>query len=139
MPVIERFGKWLSLNPPLVEKTRHYYDKYGDRLLLVAFFIPGLRQFIGYFIGIIRVPYRKVATYAYAGTCFWVLAFFTLGYGFGEQWQHVFAAVERNLKMLLIGAGCIWAGLLFKKWTARRSNQRSIMNRLVKKAEEHDA
>nr|WP_181873075.1 hypothetical protein [Fontibacillus phaseoli] len=38
-----------------------YYDKYGDQLLLVSFFIPGVRQFIG----IIRVPYRKVLQYAY--------------------------------------------------------------------------
>ncbi|WP_225999857.1 DedA family protein [Paenibacillus sp. BJ-4] len=51
MPVIERYGRWLFLKQELVEKTRRYYDKYGDRLLLVSFFIPGVRQFIGYFFG----------------------------------------------------------------------------------------
>ncbi|MGS5019795.1 DedA family protein [Paenibacillus sp. JJ1683] len=51
MHVIERYGHWLFLKQELVEKTHRYYDKYGGPLLLVSFFIPGVRQFIGYFIG----------------------------------------------------------------------------------------
>ncbi|MBU7318772.1 DedA family protein [Paenibacillus oleatilyticus] len=119
MPLIERYGKWLSLKPSHVEKTRRYYDKYGDKLLLIAFFIPGVRQFLGYFIGIIRVPYRKVVTYAYAGTALWVASFFAVGYIFGEQWEQMFMLIERNLKVFFIGLGCAAAGFLLFRWVKR--------------------
>lgn len=121
MPLIEKYGKWLLIKPTMVQKTRHYYDKYGDKLLLVCFFIPGIRQFVGYFIGIIRVPYKTVALYAYTGTSLWVAVFFMLGFGFGEQWQQVFGVVERYLKLFFIGAGCLVAGLLLRKWLLRRA------------------
>ncbi|KPV58831.1 alkaline phosphatase [Paenibacillus sp. A3] len=119
MPLIERYGKWLSLKPSHVEKTRRYYDKYGDRLLLIAFFVPGVRQFIGYFIGIIRVPYRKVVIYAYAGTTLWVASFFAVGYVFGEQWEQMFMLIERNLKVFFIGLGCVVVGFLLFRWFNR--------------------
>ncbi|WP_163856238.1 DedA family protein [Paenibacillus elgii] len=121
MPLIERYGKWLSLKPAHVEKTRRYYDKYGEKLLLIAFFIPGIRQFLGYFIGIIRVPYRKVVIYAYAGTTLWVASFFAVGYVFGEQWEQMFMLIERNLKVFFIGLGCVAAGfLLFRSFKRAR-------------------
>ncbi|MBB6675206.1 DedA family protein [Cohnella nanjingensis] len=112
MPLIERFGKWLLLKPAHIEKTRRYYDKYGNRLLLVGFFIPGVRQFIGYFIGIIRVPYRTVAIYAYTGTLLWVLAFWGIGYFFGDQWEHMLGLVERYLKFFFIGVGALLVALV---------------------------
>lgn len=115
MPIIERYGRYLSLKPSIVEKTQRYYDKYGDKLLLIIFFIPGIRQFIGYFIGIIRVPFRTVIIYAYSGACLWVLFFIGIGYIFGEQWQQVFNLVERYLKFLFIGLGCFLAGFLILK------------------------
>ncbi|MBD2867990.1 DedA family protein [Paenibacillus arenilitoris] len=124
MPLIERYGKWLFLKPAVIEKTRRYYDKYGNKLLLIAFFIPGIRQFIGYFIGIIRVPYGSVAIYAYAGTVLWVIVFFGIGYLFGEQWQHVFALVERYLKWLFIGLGGLLGGLIVRKGLKRRNKAR---------------
>lgn len=38
MPIIERYGRYISLKPSIVEKTQRYYDKYGDKLLLILFY-----------------------------------------------------------------------------------------------------
>ncbi|TDF92505.1 DedA family protein [Paenibacillus piri] len=120
-PLIERYGRYILLKPTVVEKTKRYYDKYGDKLLLLIFFVPGIRQFIGYFIGIIRVPFRNVIIYAYTGAGLWVLFFFGIGYIFGEQWQYVFNLVEQYTKFLLIGAGCLLAGwFILKKYLTRQ-------------------
>ncbi|OOC61896.1 DedA family protein [Paenibacillus ihbetae] len=106
MPLIERYGKWLFLKPSLVEKTQAYYDKYGNKLLIISFFIPGVRQFIGYFIGMIRVPYRTVCLYGYLGIASWVIGFFSIGFIFGEQWQIILNLVEHYLKVIFICLGC---------------------------------
>lgn len=99
-PLIERYGKWLMLKPEHVRKTRRYYKRFGEKLLFIGFFIPGLRQFIGYFLGIIRVPFRKIVIYAYPGIALWVLAFFGIGYYFADEWQHIFNLVEEYLLVL---------------------------------------
>ncbi|MFD0696473.1 DedA family protein [Paenibacillus sp. GCM10027628] len=116
MPLIERYGKWLFLKPAHLEKTKKYYEKYGNRLLLLSYFIPGLRQFIGYFVGMIRVPYRTFALYAYIGAALWVIVFFGIGYIFGEQWQLIFMQVEQSLKYVLIGLCVVLIVFFLLKW-----------------------
>lgn len=119
-PLVDRFGKWLSIHPDFLEKTRQRYDKYGDKLLFFVFFVPGVRQFIGYFIGIIRLPYRTVATYAYGGTALWVTVFFLIGYLFGEQWKQVFNMVEKSLTRTLILIGIVFVLYQLVRWILRR-------------------
>ncbi|GIO15498.1 alkaline phosphatase [Cohnella xylanilytica] len=124
MPLIERYGKWLLLKPEYLTKTRRFYDKYGNRLLLFSCFIPGVRQFIGYFAGIVRVPYRDFALYGYAGSALWVLAFVGVGYLFGEQWQLAFRWLEQSLKYLSLGVAAALVLILSLKWRGRRLRAR---------------
>lgn len=105
-PLIERYGKWLLLKPEHVEKTRRAYQRHGNKLLLLSYLLPGFRQFIGYFTGIIRVPFRVFALYAYTGAAIWVTVFVGIGYLFSEQWQLAFRWVERSFVYLFIG-GCV--------------------------------
>lgn len=135
MPLLNRYGKYLFIKPSFVERIQRYYEKHGNRMLLFLFFVPGIRQFIGYFIGVLRVPYRAVLLYAYPGAALWVLFFFAIGYGFGEQWTLVLNVVERYLIYVSAGAALIVIGvLLFRKWRrAPRKNRRP--SRKAKKAE----
>lgn len=123
VPLIERYGKLLSLNSSSLDKTLNYYDKYGHKLLLIGFFIPGLRQFIGYFIGIVRIPYKTVALYAYTGLALWVIGFFSIGFVFGEQWQRVFLLVENYLKYIFSVLGFILVCSIFIKWLKRKKTK----------------
>lgn len=122
-PVIKRYGKWFFVKPEHVEKTRVSYGKHGNKLLLFSFFTPGIRQFIGYFVGIMRIPFRTFALYAYIGAAFWVGGFFSIGYLFGEQWQLVFSVVEQYLKyifLLLIVGVVVWiVWVCYKRWKVK--------------------
>lgn len=123
-PFIKRYGKWLFLKQERLEKAKKYYGKYGNKLLLFSYFIPGIRQFIGYFTGTIRVPYRSFALYAYTGSALWVAAFFGIGYIFGEQWQYAFQWVERFLKYAFIGFGIVLVIYFLVKWRKKQSPKR---------------
>ncbi|WP_435921762.1 DedA family protein [Paenibacillus sp. DYY-L-2] len=115
-PLIQRFGKWLFLKPSYIEKTRRIYDKYGNRMLLISFFVPGVRQFFGYFVGIIRIPFRTFALYAYPGALIWVVAFVGIGYIFGDQWQAVIGIVENYLVYIFSLLGVIVFAILYVRW-----------------------
>ncbi|GAA0382322.1 DedA family protein [Bacillus horti] len=110
-PLTKRYGKWLSVKLEHLEKTRKNYEKYGNWFLTFSFFMPGIRQFIGYFVGIIRIPFRTFAFYAYLGAALWVLAFVGIGFIFGEQWQYVFSLFEAYLKYIFIGL-CVLLAVL---------------------------
>lgn len=115
-PLIERYGKWFFLKPSHLEKTRKTYEKYGNRMLLISFFIPGVRQFFGYFVGIIRIPYRTFALYAYPGAALWVIVFVGIGHIFGEQWQYVIMLVDKYLVIFFSGLGALVLTLLYLRW-----------------------
>lgn len=125
-PLIDRYGKWIFIKPSYLEKTKRIYNKYGNKMLLLSLFIPGVRQFFGYFTGIIRIPYRTFALYAYAGTAIWVLTFIGIGYLFGEQWQYVISIVDRYLKVIFSVLGVLLAAFLYIKWRKRRLQANNI-------------
>lgn len=108
MPFIERYGRWVLLTPAKVERTRERFGKYGNALLFTAYFIPGVRHITGYFAGIIRLPFRTFALYAYTGAAFWVVFFIGLGKLFGAHWEELFAKFERYAPYV-IGAAVLLA------------------------------
>ncbi|GAB6931088.1 DedA family protein [Paenibacillus sp. JCM 10914] len=132
MPLIERYGKWLFIKPSLVEKTQKYYEKYGNKLLVICFFIPGVRQFIGYFLGMIRVPYRMIWIYGYVGVASWIIGFFSIGFIFGDQWQYMLNMVEHYLKVILICFVCSFAILLV--WNRVRRHKVEKVAKITKKS-----
>lgn len=85
-------------------------------MLLISFFVPGVRQFFGYFVGIIRIPFRTFALYAYTGAALWVAAFVSIGFVFGEQWQVAIDLVEKYLKYFFMGLGALVVLLAYMKW-----------------------
>lgn len=126
LPLIEKYGKWFFLKPKHFMKTKMAYEKYGNKMLLFGSFLPGVRQFNGYFAGIIRVPFRTFALYAYSGTALWVSVFIGVGYVFGNQWHLVFAWIEHFFKVILIILCCSILILLVLKWRNWLRERRGI-------------
>ncbi|MCI3926826.1 DedA family protein [Paenibacillus sp. TRM 82003] len=125
-PALAKIGRRLGVTDALLARTRRIFDKYGTKALFLSFFIPGVRQVAGYFAGTLRLPFRLFAAYAYSGAIVWVAAFVMIGYAFGEQWQAIFAVVEKSLKYIAIGiAAFILAILLVRLGLSRRNKAES--------------
>ncbi len=118
LPFVNRFGKWIFLSPRKLTKTRKWFGKYGHSLVLIGYFIPGVRHFTGYFSGMNALPFRKFALYAYSGALFWVILFISLGKMFGPQWQVVFHLAE--IYSLWIVAGITIIALIFIAYRFRK-------------------
>ncbi|WP_068614357.1 MULTISPECIES: DedA family protein [Paenibacillus] len=89
-PFIKRYGKWFLLPPKKLDTARYWFEKYGYTLIFIGYFIPGVRHITGYFSGIISLPFRKFAIYAYSGALFWTALFIGIGRIFGPQWSKMF-------------------------------------------------
>lgn len=107
LPFITRYGKWFLLKQDKLDKTQKWFGKYGNGLIFIGYFIPGVRHFTGYFAGIAAIPFRKFALYAYSGALFWVVLFLGIGKLFGPQWNVVFQLAHQYSAYLLAGIGLL--------------------------------
>ncbi|MFC3747137.1 VTT domain-containing protein [Paenibacillus sp. GCM10012306] len=96
-PFIARYGERVHLSEERVDKMSFWFEKYGDKLLLVAYFIPGVRHITGYFCGVTRMPFKRYALFAYTGAIFWVSLFISLGKVLGLKWEKYHSTVNRYM------------------------------------------
>ncbi|QKS46589.1 DedA family protein [Paenibacillus cellulosilyticus] len=105
-PFVLKYGRHFHIGEAQLAKTSVWFEKYGEKLLFIAYFIPGVRHFTGYFCGVMRVPFRHYALYAYTGAWFWVCTFILLGHALGEKFEAYHHTINRYmLVLMLVGVG----------------------------------
>jgi membrane-associated phospholipid phosphatase len=97
MPFFEKYGKRIHLGPERLHSTSVWFEKYGNKLLVIALFIPGVRHFTGYFSGITRLPFRIYLSFAVLGSLIWVSTFIILGKMLGPKWEIVNGLIKQYL------------------------------------------
>lgn len=97
----KKYGSYIHLGPERLKKTSTWFNTYGNTLLIVAYFIPGVRHVTGYFSGIIKIPYKKFALNAYLGALIWSCTFISLGKTLGQNWDKFHGSI---IKYAIIGS-----------------------------------
>lgn len=70
--LVHRWGKYVFLTPERFEKAEKFFARRGNRIVLVARFIDGLRQFNGVIAGITAMPWKTFLIYNAVGAAIWV-------------------------------------------------------------------
>ncbi|CAM2868027.1 DedA family protein [Paenibacillus sediminis] len=86
LPFLKRFGPKIRITHEKIERTHNLFEKYGNILLFVGYFIPGVRHLTAYMAGISSLDFRKFMLYAYSGALVWGITFISLGHVLGEKW-----------------------------------------------------
>lgn len=66
-----------------VDKTHVFFEKYGNRALILARFVPIVRTFVTLVAGVGRMDFRKFITYTAIGGVLWACGITILGYYLG--------------------------------------------------------
>jgi membrane protein DedA with SNARE-associated domain len=96
-PFFEKYGHRFHLGPERLQKTSQWFEKYGNKVLIIAYFIPGVRHITGYFSGVNRMPFRTYMIYAYSGAFLWTGIFISLGKVLGPKWEQFHPLITRYL------------------------------------------
>jgi membrane-associated protein len=83
--------------PEHVAKTQGFFDKYGNRAIVLARFVPIVRTFITVMAGVGRMDARRYFTYSVIGGVVWAAGVTVLGFWLGQ-----FAFVRENIELMLI-------------------------------------
>ena len=100
--LIEKYGKYIHFGPERYKKTAAWFEKSGSKLLIFAYFIPGVRHFTGYVSGISRMPFRKFILPAYIGSFLWGVCFITLGKVLGPRWKAFHQLASKYFMIFII-------------------------------------
>jgi membrane protein DedA with SNARE-associated domain len=103
LPFFEKYGKFFFMHPKTLLKLKKWFGKYGNKLLLVSYFIPGLRHFTGYFSGILGIRLRTFLFFNHLGAFLWIFTYVMLGNIFGAQLEQVVHLISAYFIKALIG------------------------------------
>jgi len=76
--------KSLLFNPKHVLRTRHFYEKYGPKTIVIARFVPIIRTFAPVLAGVGAMQYRRFLTYNVLGGIGWVASMSLAGFALGR-------------------------------------------------------
>lgn len=72
------------LKTQYLRKTEAFYEKHGNKTIILARFVPIVRTFAPFVAGVGSMQYRRFITYNVIGGVVWVTLFLTVGYLVGN-------------------------------------------------------
>lgn len=94
-PLFNRNGR--ILRREYIDRTHGFFEKYGNRSLVLGRFVPIVRTFITLVAGVVRMDRRQFFTWSAVGAVLWVVGVTLLGYFLGG-----FSIIKNNIEAALI-------------------------------------
>ena len=121
-PLVERFGKYVLLSRHDLDRTTHFFLKYGSITVFLARLLPVVRTFIALPAGIARMPLWRFPIYTFLGSWPWCLVLAYVGMRLGRSWdtdprfKEVFHRFHLGVEVVLLAA-IIW--FVWSHWNKR--------------------
>lgn len=89
-------GKIKWVNPKHLDQTHEFFEKHGQKAVILSRFLPIFRTFVPFVAGISKMDRIKFLNYTIIGGVAWVVSFGLLGYFFGQ-----IEFVKKNLSAIV--------------------------------------
>ncbi|NMO55002.1 DedA family protein [Actinoplanes sp. TBRC 11911] len=93
--LVHRWGKYVFLTPERLARAEGFFARRGGRVVMIARFIDGLRQFNGVIAGISAMPWRTFLLFNAIGAALWVGWWTTIAYLLGTHLVEIIEHAHR--------------------------------------------
>ncbi len=110
-PFVDRYGKYILLNPHDVDMAENMFKKYGEIIAFVSRLLPVVRTFIALPAGMARMNFWKFSIYSFLGSLPFCFALTYLGMKLGKNWpmlKEYFHKADLFIGVLIIVAVVLW-------------------------------
>ena len=95
-PLYERDGRILKRK--YFEQTQAFFDKHGNKALVIGRFVPFVRTYITVVAGVTMMDRRRFFTWSLVGAVMWVVSITVLGYFLGSA----FPSLGENIDLAIV-------------------------------------
>lgn len=123
---LRRIADWMWLvEVEDVDKSLHWFDKYGKLSILFGRLIPGVRSLISIPAGIDRMNVLSFGLFTLLGSAVWNALLIYLGFILGENWSQVADVIGQfsTVIKIVIAALVIWAIIKLIRRQKKRQKQ----------------
>jgi membrane-associated protein len=96
-PKVFRGERSRLLNRSHLDRTHHFYERYGAKTIVIARFLPIIRTFAPFVAGIGQMSYARFALYNVVGGIAWIMVLVLGGFLFGN-----IPIVRRNFAAVIL-------------------------------------
>jgi membrane protein DedA with SNARE-associated domain len=87
--VVHKYGPKFHITEDRIRLVDRWFERVGKWMLMVGYFIPGVRHVMALVAGSSKMRYPVFAVHAYTGGAIWSVTFILLGYYLGDSWAEI--------------------------------------------------
>ncbi|MGN6253207.1 MAG: DedA family protein [Marmoricola sp.] len=84
-----------------LDRTRAFFDKHGNKALVIGRFVPFVRTYVTVVAGVAGMPRRRFLLWSGVGAALWVLVVTLLGYFLGSAFPGLGDNIDKAILVLL--------------------------------------
>ena len=116
---IRRWGKWLLIREHEYDKSKAWYQKYGQGITFASRLLPIVRTFISLPAGIAKMNLPLFSALTFIGSFLWSAVLAYVGLKLGENWLSI-EPYFRKFQFVIVGLGALAVGLYIYTHIKRR-------------------
>lgn len=101
-PVLVKYGPRFFIREKTIQKTKKLFNKYGAIILILSYFIPGVRHIAAYFAGITKFSVKRFVFLTYCGAMLWASVFLLIGNRLGNNWTMISRYIHKYIWILVV-------------------------------------
>jgi len=115
-PLVERFGRWLTLRWRHVEWLDRCFERHGDKIVFVFRFMPAFRTMVSLPAGLFRMGALRFVIWTAAGSLIWNIILVAGGYWLGAQFSQIdkWLGPITNAAIILMLIAYVWRLVTWK-------------------------
>jgi membrane protein DedA with SNARE-associated domain len=93
-PFVERFGSYFRIRPEHIARSELFFARHGDKAVLAARFVLGLRTWGSMLAGMARMPLIRFQVFSAIGALAWAVIVGAAGYVLGNNLSLITAIIR---------------------------------------------